>query len=393
MNFGVYIHYPYCRSRCRYCDFFAMTSPPPQEAYAEAVSREAALRGLDIHGRTVGSIYVGGGTPSLWGPKSVGLALAAVRRHASVADGAEVTLEADPGTVTQDGLLRLRDAGVNRLSIGGQSFDDRTLAMLGRRHSGSEAVDAVEWARKAGFENVSVDLIYGIPGQTVDQVGRDVEIATALSPEHVSAYELMVRDLDLPTAMGRDVSMGRLTLPDEDELALMETAVIDGMGTMGLKRYEVSSFAREGMESRHNRLYWNGDEYLGLGIGAVGFSLNDPDRPWLGGRRWRNHRVPKLYYEAIARGELPEMDSEALSVDTLFQERVQLGLRQCRGVDLKTAMEELAVDETLVKRILERAAGLAEEGLAMVEGWRVALTERGMDLHTEMVLRLLDDRT
>ena len=394
-GFGIYIHYPYCRARCRYCDFFAMMAPPPQQTYAEAVLREFSLRKCAWDGRKARSLYIGGGTPSLWAPEAMGRAIRGILTSISAADDLELecTVEADPGTLGAAGLSAMVRSGVNRLSIGAQSFSDRFLQELGRRHTSEEIFRAVQEAREAGIRNLSLDLIYGLPSQVLSDVQRDMDAALSLSPEHLSVYELMVDNLDWPTALSRDVRTGRVRLPGEDAVMEMEALILERASSAGLMRYEISNFAGSpSLRSQHNQLYWNGGEYLGLGIGAAGFAYRDVSHPELGGVRWQNHRVPKRYYAALERGELPEESREELSNETLFEERVLLGLRQCGGFDLRSAARDLNIEGERVRGIRERLRLLEQTGLAGEADGRIFLTARGLDLHSEVTARLLDER-
>ena len=389
MSLGVYIHFPYCRAKCRYCDFFSLTSPAPHEAYAAANCRELQLRRPQWSGRVAGSLYLGGGTPSLWEPAALGRALAAIRQAVPFEEGAEWTIEANPGTVDAPRLAALRALGLDRLSLGVQSFDDALLRQLGRIHARWDVLLAVSAARAAGFGEISLDLIYGLPGQTLAGAAADLDEALALAPEHLSIYELMVTNLEAPTPLARDVERGLAVLPDEEVTFEMGRAAVERAEAAGLARYEISSFARPGHRARHNQLYWNGGEYLGLGLGAVGFALCDPARPELGGRRWTNTRDPSRYFEALARGELAEADGEDLDAATLFEERLLLGLRQCEGLDLDAVGGALAIDPSEIAAIWRRAEPLIGEGWARRAGGRLWLTRAGLDLHGDLVLRLL----
>ena len=389
MGFGLYVHFPFCRSKCRYCDFFSTTAAVPHEDYARAIERECRLRQAQWADRTARSLYLGGGTPTLWNARPMARAMAAIRALVDFAPLAEWTIEANPGTVDAARLMDCRAAGFDRLSLGVQSFDGAQLRRLGRAHSAQEAVQAANAARAAGFDNLSLDLIYGLPGQTLEGVGADLSAALALVPEHLSAYELMVEHLEMATPLARDVARGAVALPDEDEVFEMGRAVVDRAGAAGLTRYEISNFTRAGRASRHNQLYWSGGEYLGLGCGAVGFALDDPAHPERGGRRWSNHRDLGRYFAALEREELPEASSEALDAATLFEECLILGLRRCSGVDLEHAAQRLAMPAAQVEAIWVRAEPLIDAGWLSSEGQRLYLTRAGLDLHSEIAVRLL----
>ena len=389
MSFGLYLHFPFCRSKCRYCDFFSLTDAVPHEAYARAIERECRLREPSWRGRLAQSLYLGGGTPTLWDVSALRRAMDELRARLPFAPAAEWTIEANPGTVDAPLLAACRSAGFNRLSIGVQSFDDAILSSLGRAHTAQQAIEATAAAREAGFESLSLDLIHGLPGQTLEGALADLDMALSLGPDHLSLYELMVDHLESETPLSRDVASGAVRLPDEDEVFEMGRALACRAAQAGLTRYEISNFARAGHDSRHNQLYWTGGEYLGLGCGAVGFALDDPGDPARGGRRWQNARDMGRYLSALKRGELPETSSERLDGKTLFEEFVMLGLRQCAGVDLAEACARFQVSRCRREAIQARALPLVQEGLLQSDGTRILATRAGLDLHTSIALRLL----
>ena len=389
MSFGLYLHFPFCRSKCRYCDFFSLTDAVPHEAYARAIERECRLREPFWQGRLAQSLYLGGGTPTLWDAPFLRRAMDALRDQISFAPAAEWTIEANPGTVDAPRLSACREAGFNRLSIGVQSFDDALLSSMGRVHTAREAIQAAEAAREAGFESLSLDLIHGLPGQTRAGAMADLETALSLQPDHLSLYELMVDHLETETPLSRDVASGVVRLPDEETVFEMGRALAERASLAGFTRYEISNFARAGHDSRHNQLYWTGGEYLGLGCGAVGFALDDPGDPARGGRRWQNTRDMGRYLSALTRGELPEASGERLDGQTLFEEFVMLGLRRSAGVDLALARERFQVSRGRIEAIQSRALVLAREGLLQIDGTRMVATREGLDLHTSLALNLL----
>ena len=225
MSFGLYLHFPFCRSKCRYCDFFSLTDAVPHEAYARAIERECRLREPSWRGRLAQSLYLGGGTPTLWDVSALRRAMDELRARLPFAPAAEWTIEANPGTVDAPLLAACRSAGFNRLSIGVQSFDDAILSSLGRVHSAQQAIEATAAAREAGFESLSLDLIHGLPGQTLEGALADLDMALSLGPDHLSLYELMVDHLESETPLSRDVASGAVRLPDEDEVFEMGRAL------------------------------------------------------------------------------------------------------------------------------------------------------------------------
>jgi len=384
-RFGVYIHFPYCLSKCPYCDFASVAATTiPHERYARGIEAELAIRASE-HGRPatgVESLYFGGGTPSLWDPSCVGRVIDAVDRLFGLASGCEITLEANPGASDAARFAELRRAGVNRLSIGVQSFHPKILAGLGRRHSGPEAKAAFASAREAGFGNVSLDLIFGGPGQDPAMARADVEEAIRLDPEHLSCYGLTLEGLAEEVRLAKDVKRGRVRVPDDAVQEEMGRLVRGALEAAGYARYEISNFARPGFESRHNTLYWLGREYVAAGCGAHGFR-----RDGQGGIRYGNPRKPEAWLAAVEAGGPSEVERDEIDPAELFEERIFLGLRLAGGVDL----EEAAADTigALPEDVLAQADALVKQGLLVREGARVWCTDRGFDFHTEVAVRLL----
>lgn len=262
---SLYIHLPWCVRKCPYCDFnsHAAEDEVPERRYVEAVLRDLALDAPLAEGRTVETLFLGGGTPSLFSPESVARLLDGVRALVPLASGAEITLEANPGTVELGRFRGFRDAGVNRLSIGVQSFDDDKLKALGRIHGRAEALAAAGAARTAGFDNFNLDLMYGLPGQSVEQARVDIVTAIALQPTHISAYQLTLEPNTL-------FHQHPPTLPDDDVIGAMQDVLVDELQRRGYRQYEVSAYAQDGHQCRHNRNYWEFGDYLGIGAGAHG---------------------------------------------------------------------------------------------------------------------------
>jgi len=384
-RFGVYIHFPYCLSKCPYCDFASVAATTiPHERYARAIEAELELRAKE-HGRPatgVESLYFGGGTPSLWEPSCVGRVIGAVDRLFGLATGCEITLEANPGASDAARFAELRAAGVNRLSIGVQSFHPAILAGLGRRHTGPEAKAAFAAAREAGFGNVSLDLIFGGPGQEPAMARADVEEAIRLGPEHLSCYGLTLEGLAEEVRLAKDVKRGRVRVPDDAVQEEMGRLVRDALEAAGYHRYEISNFAKAGFESRHNTLYWLGREYVAAGCGAHGFR-----RVGAGGYRYGNPRKPEAWLAAVEAGGSPEVEKDEIAAAELFEERIFLGLRIAEGLDLAEAAADTI--GALPPAVLAQADQLCRQGLLVREGTRIRCTERGFDFHTEVAVRLL----
>ena len=373
--FGLYVHFPWCSTRCPYCDFAVTTARPvPDARYADAVVAEIGRRAPAFAGRSCSTLFLGGGTPSLWSPESIARVVGAAR-EVGLRPGAEVTLEANPESADAVRAGAWREAGVTRVSIGVQSFDRDVLRKLGRRHGPDDAERAVREVARV-IPNVSVDLIQGGRRSSEAIARADALRAASLPVVHVSAYALTldaeVLAEDVPLA--RLARSGRLTFPGEDEVVAQGRAVADALAAAGFRRYEISNFARPGMESRHNLLYWRSEDYLGAGAGAVG-CVRWPG----GGRRWTNHREVGPWLAAVEAGLLPDASEEALGPAELASERILLALRTAEGLPLVELPEGAAGE----------VPGLVRNGLAAVAGARLRLTAAGMDIHSAVVERLL----
>ncbi len=336
---GLYVHIPFCATKCPYCDFNTYARIEDlMPAYAEALVAEIGLWGGALGRPTIGTVFFGGGTPSYLPERQVGELMDAVRGAFDVAPEAEVTLEANPDDVTEHKLAEWLKQGIDRLSIGVQSFDDRLLEMLGRRHSSTDAVLAYRAAVEAGFSNASIDLMYGLPDQTLEDWQRTLEQANALAPPHISMYCLTLED---GTPMERWVGSGRLAEPDPDLAADMYLMAQEVMQPEGYRHYEISNWARPGFESRHNLVYWRNRPYLGVGSGA---------HSYLGAFRFFNVRSPAEYARRLGSGAVERDGPSQLTVESLermpgvagfeaidrlleMAETMMMGLRLEEGID------------------------------------------------------------
>jgi len=368
--FALYVHIPWCRHVCPYCDFNVYAASEPLEApYVEALATELAARAARVpwRGRTLRSVYLGGGTPSLLSADAVATVLAAAARAFDLAAGAEVTLEANPGGLTAERLGGYRAAGVTRLSIGAQSFTPSHLRTLGRDHAVEDIGAAVAAAHEAGFDNVSLDLIFGVPGGTVADWEADLAAALALKPPHVSAYSLTYEE-STPFFAWR--AKGRLAPVAEDDEAAMAEVAIDALEAAGLERYENSSFARPGYESRHNLAYWDGSDYLGIGAGAHSFASTPAP-----GQRLVNERLPARYVAAVGAAGTAVASEEWLTEAQARAEFCFTGLRQVAGVDTAVFRQRFGCD---VEAAFPHIARLVADDLVQRDGRRLRLTARGL---------------
>ena len=368
--FALYAHVPWCRHVCPYCDFNVYaTSSAPEAAYVDALVAELGAWSArpPWTGGRLQSVYVGGGTPSLFSAAGVARLLAAAADRFDLDGGAEVTLEANPGTVERATLAGYAAAGVNRLSLGAQSFQPSLLRVLGRDHSPADIRGAVDAARAAGFRNVSLDLIFAVPGATLADWEADLRAALALAPEHVSAYGLTYEE---GTPLHAWRTAGRVRAVDEDTEAAMTDATVEMLGAAGYARYEVSSWARPGFASRHNQAYWNGADYLGIGAGAHSFAADPPP-----GRRWANERRPEAYMDAVRTRGTAVASEERLSEAQARAEFCFTGLRQTAGIDVVEFRRRFGA---ALDAAFPHVGRLVAEGLAEITGERVRLTDRGM---------------
>ena len=321
---GVYLHIPFCRSKCDYCDFYSMPAGDDlMDRYQKALLTQIKSMVPRLKGRTVDTIYIGGGTPSYYGEKRLRELLGYLQRHLSVAKNAEITVECNPDTVDLKSMVRLRKAGVNRISLGMQSADPDQLRCVHRVHDPQQVIWAVEDIRAAKIENLSLDLIYGLPGQSMDSWRNTVRAALALHPDHLSCYGLKVEE---GTPLARRVDEeGDMDLPDGDSQADFYLAAVDQIQRAGFRQYEISNFARTGMESRHNLKYWMGREYAGFGPGA---------HSYLDGIRYAWPRDLAGYLEALEAGEPVAMaEKETVPPREQAREYLLLRMRTMRGIE------------------------------------------------------------
>jgi len=352
---GIYVHVPFCRQRCHFCSFKITTHRDFENGWFDGVLKETDLRAPDWIDRDFDSVYFGGGTPSLVAAERITAILTKLRETFRIGNDSEITLEVNPGDLEPVDLESLRAAGVNRLSIGVQSFDDGDLKFLTRHHSGKEGADAIRWAKEAGFECLTIDLLYGIPGRRVDGWKAQIDRAAAFEVEHVSAYLLSIEPGTPFGAWKKRGALRSLSEEDEREMFLITR---DLFREAGYEPYEVSSYAREpNFESRHNRKYWECAPYLGLGPAA--HSYDGALRSW-------NEAATRTYAARLAAGEDPVAGSETLSAEDRRLERLFLGLRTARGVP-----------RDLVGERRETVEQLLADGLAVFRGDSFVLTDEG----------------
>ncbi len=377
---SVYVHFPYCLEKCPYCDFVSYKterSAIDHDAYAEAVLRELDARAEVVAGRTIATMFFGGGTPSLWEPRALGRVIAGVRSKLKTSDDLEITVECNPTSLDAARCEGLAEAGVNRLSIGVQSLRDQELKFLGRLHDASGAIAAVKAAIASPIRRVSADLIFGLPEQAPEEAARQAGALADLGLSHLSCYQLTIEPM---TRFGELKKRGRLPMAEDGAVADAFVAIDEVLAKRGLRHYEISNYARPGEEARHNLGYWRGEEYLGLGCGAFGFARTEH-----GGVRWRNQILPDKYVQSAS---APTMEREDLDAQALLRERVMLGLRVVGGLDLAAVGDDLGVDAMTAER--RRAIdALVSRGRLIADGARVWIPSRAWLFADDTAARLM----
>jgi oxygen-independent coproporphyrinogen-3 oxidase len=373
---GLYVHLPFCEVKCAYCHF-AIDPRRPDDARRDRYRRALALEMRAATPAVAETLYFGGGTPSLVPPREVAGLVSDSRRLFALPADAEITLEANPRDLDEGGYGALREAGINRLSIGVQSLDDGVLRDMNRPHTAADAPRAVGLARAAGFENVSLDLILGWPGETRARWTHTLDEALRLRPDHLSLYLLEVEE---KTALAHDLARGRLAVPPDDDVADLYQETVDRLGAAGLEQYEISNFARPGFESRHNARYWDDQPFLGFGMSAHSYR---------NGRRWWNHGSYGAYCRAIEEGGGTAAVAGSRSVDgrQRLAEAAFTGLRRRQGVDL-TEFQRRYGRDLLVEWGDSLRDGLAAGLLERTES-RLKLTDRGRLLSNEVFRALV----
>ena len=315
---GIYIHIPFCKSRCKYCDFFSTTHLQKQAQYVEALLAEWQIRQHQLS-EPIHTIYIGGGTPSTLDTAALARILQAILSTCTDHRPHEITIEANPGDITLEKAQAWRAMGINRLSIGIQSFQDHLLQLIGRRHNANQAIQAVQLAQAAGFDNISIDLMYALPDQTMQMWQHDVQQALSLGVQHISTYGLIYEEGTVLTTL---LEHGQIEAVDEDTEMLMYDYLVEQLTANGFLHYEVSNFALPNRHSRHNSSYWNHTPYIGLGAGAHSYDGLH--------RQWNISDLDVYIQRALAHDLQPEI--ETLTPEQKHTERIMLGLRTCQGV-------------------------------------------------------------
>lgn len=376
---GLYIHIPYCKKKCRYCDFVSYAGRDDFLAYAAALITEMRLYSPMMRGRSFETVFVGGGTPSLLPAGLLGRIIAEAKQCFSIEPDAEITVECNPESLTELKLLEYSNAGVNRLSIGMQSADDRVLSAIGRIHTAEKFVSAFRLAREAGFKNINVDIMHGLPRQDIESYLASIRLVSELGAEHISSYSLI---LEPGTPLYDDVFSGKVVLPDEDETADMEDAGFELLESLGYHRYEISNFAKPGFVCHHNINYWNNGDYLGLGVNA--HSALHLSGKWV---RFANKITIGEYMTDIGRGNLPVAETQEVTREDEMFECIMMGLRKTEGISRSAFKKRFGIDP--VEQYAAAVSSALLDGNMIVTDERIFLTKRGLDYQNEILLNFM----
>lgn len=377
MELGVYVHIPFCRSKCYYCDFVSYPGRSEEEkaGYLAALSKETDHYREQLPGLRTETLYIGGGTPTCLTGGQLYALLESLGEGLGMIKGAEVTVEGNPGTLDRPKLALLKEAGCTRLSLGVQSFNQRELDLMGRIHTVREVYQTVEEARATGFDNINLDLMYGLPGQEYDHWIATLQRALRLAPEHLSLYQLNYEE---GTPFYKLLEEGTFEQFDQETARRMYEAAIELLKDSGYRHYEISNFALPGRESRHNLKYWRNQEYLGLGAGASGY---------LARIRYTNQSVLEEYCRLVNTGRQPVETREEIDGDLLVREAAFLGLRLLEGINKKEFYFRYGV--RIEERFRDAVNGLVSKGLLVNSPERLALTREGLCLANQVFMEFL----
>ncbi len=371
---SIYIHIPFCDHKCIYCDFYSIINDENSAEYLNALQSEIKHYSSFVKNKVVKSIFFGGGTPSYMSPKYIGSIINCISKYYEIADDVEITLETNPGTVLKEKLKNFLTIGINRISIGIQSFDDEELKFLTRIHSSIEAVNTVEYAFSVGFNNISIDLIFNLPKQTKKKWLQNMKTAVGLPIKHISAYSLI---LEKGTILNKMVLEGKVNLQDEDYDAELYEMTIDYLTDSGFNQYEVSNFAKQGYQCRHNNVYWEHKEYLGFGTSAHSF---------VGKKRWWNYSSLKMYIEAMNKIGNAVRNSESLTSNEMLEEYVMLNLRG-NGLNRETLLSKYG--SKIFNKNISYIRNLITEGYLTDNNNVIRMTKKGYLVCDEIISNLL----
>lgn len=371
---GIYIHIPFCKRRCIYCDFFSTTQSEKKPTYIHALCQELEIRKDYLQGEDIETIYLGGGTPSQLSLEELESIFTTIYNIYKVKEDAEITLEANPDDLAPEYVAMLRQLPVNRISMGIQTFQEDILKLLHRRHTAQQAIEAFQRCRNAGFQNISIDLMYGLPNETLETWREDLKKALSLYPEHISAYHLIYEE---GTALWNLREQRQVEEADEELSVTLFKTLIDELTQAGYQHYEISNFCLPGLHSRHNSSYWTGKKYLGCGPSA--HSFNGLSRQW-------NVASLEAYLNGMSLGK-PDYEIEELDLYTRYNDFVITSIRTCRGMSLSHLHTEYG--EELYRYCLRMAKSYLEQGLLEKKGDNLKLTPKGIFISDGIMSDLL----
>ncbi|MCT4507567.1 MAG: radical SAM family heme chaperone HemW [Tepidibacter sp.] len=376
MDKGLYVHVPFCLKKCNYCDFNSFKlNHEDKESYIESIITEIKLYSKKFDKDYFSTVFIGGGTPSILESEELRLLIDSIHSNFNITESAEISIEANPGTLTKEKLNTLYSLGVNRLSMGLQSSNQKHLKFLGRIHSYEEFKENFEIARKVGFENINVDLMFSLPNQTFDEWKQTLEDVVDLKPDHISAYSLIIEE---GTVFGSLYDEGRLELLDEELDLKMYYYTRDYLKENGYNQYEISNYAKDKKKCRHNILYWKCGQYLGLGPGSHSY-LNE--------ERFSNYKDIKTYCEKLRNFKLPIANVEKLDKQDMIEEKIFMGLRMNEGINLEKFNQEFEVD--FMKIYKNEVESLKSKGLIKIINSRLSLTNKGIDISNKVFIEFL----
>lgn len=373
---GLYVHIPFCRKKCLYCDFVSFDATHDYSAYIAALLQEMRLVSPMMEDRCFDTVFIGGGTPSILNEGSIQVIIDELRSCFKLSEDCEFTIESNPESLTFEKLCVYRKLGINRLSIGLQSGDDNVLREIGRVHDRKQFEEAIKNARIAGFSEINVDLMHGLPGQNASSYLDSIRLAAHAGCTHISSYSLILEE---HTPMFALVTNGDVVLPTEDETADMEDAGFELLEELGFERYEISNFAKPGHECRHNVNYWQNGEYLGIGINS--HSAMRLHGKWM---RWANKAELSDYVLSVANGKLPVETTDEIDREGEMFETIMVGLRMAAGVNRKSFSDRFGIDP--VEHFASAVTAEELNGNLIVTEDKIALTKRGMDFLNEVLL-------
>lgn len=373
---SIYIHIPFCQKKCIYCNFRSVTDTSIVDDYIKGLIKEIVLYKDLLNTSIIETIYIGGGTPSFISEKFIAEIVNTIKIYNDLSQLEEFTIEVNPGTVTEDKLNTYKSLGINRLSMGLQSSNNEMLKTIGRIHTFEEAIAAYSLARTVGFENISLDLIFGLPGQSLNDFEASINEVIRLKPEHISAYSLKVEE---ETPLYELIKKKTLTLPKEETDREMYELLINLLEKNQYQLYEISNFSKKGYQSKHNMAYWKRQEYFGFGLAAHGYLEN---------KRYGNTEEFDEYFQMLSKNNRPMISEVVLNkADALFEE-IMLGLRLKKGINIKKLNKNYDID--FLKNKKEAIRFLLEEDLIRIENEHLSLTIKGMDLSNQVIADLVD---